>query len=171
MSLCPLASAPQKSHTHHEHTVFLEVYIHVINQNDHISLAHKALFNARNDDTIDFILPCALCGNILSVSVSNLCVCVCVSSSQSHPPPTLDSFQTTTPGWLIGLHLLVIYTVMQHLTHTPQCRRFTAKKEWMQFTFPEGLALHGFTPTPLPALHPASQSATPPHPLKNSYRP
>lgn len=78
VSLSPCLCSLKKGHTHHEHTVFLEVYMHVINQNDHISLAHKALFIARNDDTIDFILPRALCGNVLSVSVSNLCVCVCV---------------------------------------------------------------------------------------------
>lgn len=43
----------------------------VINQNDHISLAHRAVFIARSDDTMDFILCHALFGNTLSVAVSN----------------------------------------------------------------------------------------------------
>lgn len=61
--------------------------MHVINQNDHISLAHKAVFIARNDDTIDFILSCALCGSTLSVGVSNFFLVL----SPTHQ--TLHSFQ------------------------------------------------------------------------------
>lgn len=91
LSLCLYSSQRhQNQHTHtlthtnpctHSLRNCWESCMHVINQNDHISLAHKAIFIARNDDTIDFILPRALCGNTLSVGVSNffLCVCVCVS--------------------------------------------------------------------------------------------
>lgn len=118
VSLSPCLCSPQRhrnthtcAHAHaHAHTTSCahslrdswKSRMHVINQNDHISLAHKAVFIARSDDTIDFILPRAPCGNALSVGVSNfffLRVCVCVSLSV--PPTkhlTLSKKKNTTPG-------------------------------------------------------------------------
>lgn len=133
MSLCPLclcSSLKKKIHTNpraHSLRDSWKSCTHVINQNDHISLAHKAVFIARSDDTIDFILPLALRGNTLSVAVSNFFIlCVCALSV----PPTkhLTPSKKTTPGGLVGLHLFVIYNVIQHLTHTLQCHRFTGRQ-------------------------------------------
>lgn len=123
--------------------------MHVINQNDHISLAHKALFIARNDDTIDFFLPRAPCGNTLSLwCIKPLCVCVhvCVSRSRSHPPPTLDSSQTPPLGGAARSPTcacdIQLHNETQHLTHTPQCHRLGVNEEVTLCTLPEGLALH-----------------------------
>lgn len=154
LSLCLCSSQRhQNTHTHthatpcaHSLRDSWKSYMHVINQNDHISLAHNAVFIARNDDTIDFFLPRALRGNTLSVGVSNFW-CVCVSSSQSHPPNTW-LFPKTTPGRLVGLHLFVIYSVIQHLTHTLQCHRFTVRQGIDSVLFQKVLLLTATTTTP-----------------------
>lgn len=86
---------------------------HVINQSDHI----KALFTARPDGTID--PPPSLGGNTITWCIKLFFFVFSARHSGSHPQPTLDSFQTPTPPPSPpGLpHLLVISSVIQHLTH------------------------------------------------------